>query len=70
MDLIEYRKTAVLLREAEKRIANGNPGDDFKKLLSSAADTIEVLIREVDAFRNNMIHADDPFRPMWPNWDD
>ena len=70
MDLIEYRKTAILLREAEKRIANGNPGDDFKKLLLSAADAIEVLIREVDAFRNDFIRADDPFRPMWPNWDD
>lgn len=70
MDLIEYRKTAVLLREAEKRIENGNPGDDLKRLLSSAADAIEVLIREVDAFRNDMIRADDPCRPMWPNWDD
>ena len=70
MDLNEYRKIAFALRETEKRIASGNPADEFKSLLTSAADTIEVLIREVNAFRSNQIHADDPYRPCWPNWDD
>ncbi len=70
MDLNEYKKTAVLLREAEKHIASGNPGDNFKMLLISAADAIEILIREVEGFRHGYIKADDPYRALWPNWDD
>lgn len=70
MDLNEYRKIAVLLREAEKHIASGNPGDDFKRLLTCAADAIEILIREVEGFRQGYVKADDPYKPIWPNWDD
>ena len=69
MDLNECRKIAVILREAEKRIASGNPADDFKKLLNSAADTIENLINEVESLRRNMTCEDDPYRPLWPSWD-
>lgn len=69
MNLDECTKISFGLREIEKRIASGNPGNDLKTILKSASDAIDFLVEQVKIYRNDKMREEDPLRPMWPNWD-
>lgn len=69
MNIDECIKISFGLREVEKKIASGNPGNDIKILLKSASEAIDFLVEQVKNYRNDEMREDDPLRPMWPNWD-
>ena len=70
VNLGECRKVAEALREFERHIANGDPGDSVKKLLTISATVIEQLTCETERYRKEALQDDDPYKPLWPNWEE